>query len=123
MKRYRLIIQPPAFDDLDEAYQWIKERSPEAAARWFNGFVEAFSFPERQFLTYQIESNLPSSCQIGVRVISHLEKFMTNGIHQVIKLSSPVPADGKSITDKVSDEGTYESKCQIFYKRLSLLKD
>jgi plasmid stabilization system protein ParE len=41
MKKYRLIIQPPAFDDLDEAFQWIKERSPEAAARWFSGFVEA----------------------------------------------------------------------------------
>jgi len=41
MKKYRLIIQPPALDDLDEAYQWIKERAPVAAARWFNGFVDA----------------------------------------------------------------------------------
>lgn len=43
MKQYRLIIQPSAFDDLDEAYQWVRERAPEAAARWFNGFVEALS--------------------------------------------------------------------------------
>lgn len=43
MKKYRLIIQPSAFDDLDEAYQWIWHRAPEAAARWFNGFVEAFN--------------------------------------------------------------------------------
>jgi len=43
MKKYRLIIQPPAFDDLDEAYQWIRERAPEAAARWFNGFVTALN--------------------------------------------------------------------------------
>ncbi|MBN2023869.1 MAG: type II toxin-antitoxin system RelE/ParE family toxin [Pirellulales bacterium] len=43
MKKYRLIIQPPAFDDLDEAYQWIREQAPEAAARWFNGFVEALN--------------------------------------------------------------------------------
>ncbi len=41
MKKYRLIIQPPAFDDLDEAWQWISERAPEAAARWFKGSVEA----------------------------------------------------------------------------------
>lgn len=41
MKKYRLIIQPPAFDDLDEAFQWIQERSPQAAAHWFNGFVDA----------------------------------------------------------------------------------
>lgn len=43
MKKYRLIIEPPAFDDLDESYQWIKQRSPEAAGRWFNGFVEALN--------------------------------------------------------------------------------
>lgn len=43
MKKYRLIIQPPAFHDLDEAYQWIRERAPQAAVRWFNGFVEALN--------------------------------------------------------------------------------
>ena len=43
MKTYRLVIQPPAFDDLDTAYQWINERAPEAAARWFNGFVDALN--------------------------------------------------------------------------------
>ena len=43
MKRYQLILQPPALNDLDEAYQWIKQRSPEAAARWFNGFVNALN--------------------------------------------------------------------------------
>lgn len=51
MNEYPLIIQPPAFDDLDEAYQWIRERAPEAAARWFDGFVAALdsltTSPER----------------------------------------------------------------------------
>lgn len=51
MKQYRLIMQPPAYDDLDEAYQWIRERAPEAAAQWFNGFVAALdsltTSPER----------------------------------------------------------------------------
>ena len=49
--KYKLIIQPPALEDLDEAYDWIRQRAPEAAARWFNGFVDALetlrSFPER----------------------------------------------------------------------------
>ena len=27
MKKYRLIIQPPAFEDLDAAYEWIRERA------------------------------------------------------------------------------------------------
>lgn len=51
MKKYRLIIQPPALEDLDAAYQWIHQQAPQAAARWFNGFVEALNslteFPDR----------------------------------------------------------------------------
>ena len=49
--KYKLIIQPSALADLDEAYRWIAERSPERAAGWFNGFVEALvsleTLPER----------------------------------------------------------------------------
>lgn len=49
--KYKLIIQPPALADLDEAYRWIAQRSPENAARWFNGFLEALQtlehFPTR----------------------------------------------------------------------------
>ena len=55
MNKYRLIIQPPAFDDLDEAYQWISEQAPDAAARWFNGFDEAF----------QTLSKLPERCGLA----------------------------------------------------------
>jgi plasmid stabilization system protein ParE len=49
--KYKLIIQPSALTDLDEACRWIAERSPVSAARWFNGFVEALisleTMPER----------------------------------------------------------------------------
>ena len=31
--KYNVVIQPPALADLDDAYRWIAERSPEAAAR------------------------------------------------------------------------------------------
>ncbi len=41
MKKYSVIIQPPAIDDLDEAYQWIHDQSPQNSAKWFNGFVDA----------------------------------------------------------------------------------
>lgn len=48
---YKLIIQPPAIRDLDEAYQWIAERSPSNAASWFNGFLDTLrnleQFPQR----------------------------------------------------------------------------
>ena len=39
---YRLIIQPDALEELDAAYEWIRARAPEAAVKWFNGFVTAF---------------------------------------------------------------------------------
>ncbi len=49
--KYKLIIQPPALADLDEAYRWIAQQSPENAAQWFNRFLEALSgleqFPDR----------------------------------------------------------------------------
>jgi plasmid stabilization system protein ParE len=39
--KYKLIIQPAAIADLDEAYRWIAERSAARATGWFNRFVEA----------------------------------------------------------------------------------
>ena len=32
--KYKLVIQPPALEDLEEAYDWIRQRAAEAAARW-----------------------------------------------------------------------------------------
>ncbi len=46
-----VIIQPNAEAALDAACLYRRERAPDAAARWFAGFVEAIysleSFPER----------------------------------------------------------------------------
>ena len=68
MKHYRLFIQPPALDDLDEAYQWIRDRTPEAAARWFDGFVEALhslrTNPERCGLAPENDAVRPEIRQI-----------------------------------------------------------
>lgn len=68
MKKYRLIIQPPALDDLDEAYQWMKEQAPEAAARWFSGFVKALNtlttFPDRCGLAPENEAVEPEVRQL-----------------------------------------------------------
>lgn len=48
---YKVLFTDRAFRDLDEAYQWIADRSPETAIRWYNGFVDALlslqEFPER----------------------------------------------------------------------------
>jgi plasmid stabilization system protein ParE len=49
--KYRLIIQPPAFDDIERAYKWMAERSPEGAGRWLEGLLRALetltAFPRR----------------------------------------------------------------------------
>jgi plasmid stabilization system protein ParE len=68
MKTYRLIIQPPAFEDLDAAYQWIHERASDAADRWFNGFVDALSSlaksPERWGLAPENDAVEPEIRQL-----------------------------------------------------------
>ena len=65
MKKYRLIIQPPAFEDLDAAYEWIRERAAGAAARWFHGFVDALNSltesPERCGLAPRTMRSSPKS--------------------------------------------------------------
>ena len=49
--KYRVIIQPPAAAEMDEAYLWIAERAPDSAAKWFSGLEVAIytleDFPQR----------------------------------------------------------------------------
>ena len=49
--KYRVLIQPPAAEDLDEAYRWIAERSLTSAVRWLDSLLHAIrtleSFPRR----------------------------------------------------------------------------
>lgn len=39
--KHRVIFQPRALRELEEQYQYIAERSPQMAARWFNRFVSS----------------------------------------------------------------------------------
>jgi plasmid stabilization system protein ParE len=63
--KYKLIMQPSASTDLEEAYRWIAERSPTRAAGWFNRFVEALTslekYPERCEIA-------PESKFVGVKI-------------------------------------------------------
>ena len=49
--KYRVIIQPAAAAEMDEAYLWNAEHAPESAARWFNDLEATIqtldSFPQR----------------------------------------------------------------------------
>ncbi|MHB8898984.1 MAG: type II toxin-antitoxin system RelE/ParE family toxin [Thermoguttaceae bacterium] len=48
---YKVVLTDRASRDLDQVYQWIVDQSPEAAVRWYHGFIDALSslseFPER----------------------------------------------------------------------------
>jgi plasmid stabilization system protein ParE len=51
MKRWTVIIETPAQQDIEAAYLWIAERDSEAAGRWFNSIYATIGglelFPER----------------------------------------------------------------------------
>jgi plasmid stabilization system protein ParE len=66
---YKLVIQPSALADLDEAYRWIAQQSPESAADWFNRFVEAL-FTLEQF---------PRRCEVAPE-----SKFVGREIRQLL---------------------------------------
>jgi plasmid stabilization system protein ParE len=52
---YQVLITQRAARDLDEAYRWCAERAPEAAVRWYNGFLDAL---------YSLAAN-PERCQLA----------------------------------------------------------
>jgi plasmid stabilization system protein ParE len=49
--KYRVVITTRARADAVEAFRWLAERSPDAAARWYDGFQKAIAklatMPER----------------------------------------------------------------------------
>lgn len=51
MKRWSVIVELPAQQDIAEAHAWLAERDPAAADRWFNGIYDTIGslemFPER----------------------------------------------------------------------------
>jgi|SRR3954449_1326210 plasmid stabilization system protein ParE len=51
MTRYRVIVEPPASEELEEAFLWIARKDRDAAIRWFAGMEKTIeslaTFPER----------------------------------------------------------------------------
>ena len=68
MKKYSVIIQPPAIDDLDGAYQWIHDQSPQNSTKWFNGLVDAIQSrefnPQRRGLAAENDAVEPEIRQL-----------------------------------------------------------
>ena len=81
---YRVAVTGPAKDDIGRAFSWIKDRSPAAATKWFNGLVdrilslanqpERCGFaPENQELTVEIRQLLYGNRRYAFRVIFTVE--------------------------------------------------
>ena len=51
MKKFRVVIQPPASAEIEQAFLWIADYNRDAAVKWFHGIQEAIqgleTFPER----------------------------------------------------------------------------
>ena len=51
MKRWRVMVELPALQDIEAAHLWLSERNPEAANRWLDRLTETIgsleAFPER----------------------------------------------------------------------------
>lgn len=77
---YKLIVAPPALADLDEAYRWIAERSPENAARWYNRFLDALSTLERFPRRCEVA---PESRHVGLE-IRQLLYGRRGGVYRVL---------------------------------------
>jgi len=70
----------------------------------FNNPVEAFSFPEGEFFTYQSESYLPCPLDVGIGAISRPQEFVTDGIDQVISILNEFLSFVKFSWDKATEK-------------------
>jgi plasmid stabilization system protein ParE len=90
--KYRLIIQPPAFADLDEACAWLAERSPAAAAHWLEGLLDAIHTlesnpercalaPENDYVGYEIRQFLYRRRRTVYRVLFTIQGGAVRILH------------------------------------------
>lgn len=58
--KYKVIVQPDAERDIEEAYAWLAEQSPGAAERWLEALITLVdsleTFPERCALAPESEA-------------------------------------------------------------------
>ena len=51
MKRYRVVLDAVASEDINDALQWLTERAPEKVSNWFDTLEQSIhsleTFPER----------------------------------------------------------------------------
>jgi plasmid stabilization system protein ParE len=62
---YRVDISPSALQDAEDAYLWIKQRSPSRAGAWYEGLLEAIYGLERMPARCSVA---PESKDVGIMI-------------------------------------------------------
>lgn len=92
MKRWRVIIEGPAQQDIADAHLWLAERDAEAAARWFNriydtiGALEMFPercplAPESEFFNREIRETFHGRRQHKYRILFTVTENAVHVLH------------------------------------------
>jgi len=92
VKRWNVIVELPAQQDIAEARAWIAERNPRAADRWFNSIYDTIGslelFPERcplapesQFLSAEIREIFHGRRQHKYRILFTLSENRVHVLH------------------------------------------
>jgi plasmid stabilization system protein ParE len=92
MKRWNIIVEIPAQQDIADAYLWLAERDPDAATRWFNsiyhtiGSLEMFPercplAPESKFFNHEIREIFHGRRQYRYRVLFTVTKNEVHILH------------------------------------------
>jgi plasmid stabilization system protein ParE len=92
MKRWNVIIEVPAQQDVAEAHRWLAEREAEAADRWFNSIYDTIgsleTFPERcplapesKFFNREIRETFHGRRQHKFRVLFTVTEMEVRVLH------------------------------------------
>ena len=84
--KYRVIVQPPALQDLEEAYLWAAERAPQTAARWYNRFRDALR-------TLEINPLRCALAPVNVEVEPEIRQFLFGKIPNVFRALFAIDGD------------------------------
>ena len=92
MKRWSVIVELPAQQDIAEAHLWLAERDPDAADRWFDSIYDTIGslelFPERcplalesKFLHVEIREVFHGRRQYRYRILFTVSEREVHVLH------------------------------------------
>src|SRR5262245_37801950 len=77
---YRVVIQPRAQRDIDDAFRWVQQQAPERAARWYNALVAAID----SLQTLPARCGLAPEADIFEKEIRQLLHGKRRGVYRIL---------------------------------------